>query len=88
MKSGFGGRPIMSNFVLIHGSWHTGARWAPVVARLERSGHKVFAPTVLGHGKGVPKRVNHAQQIQDLVTQIVKADVRILSSLAIPTAAR
>jgi len=66
----------MSRFVLIHGSWHTGAHWAPVAKRLEELGHAVVAPTVLGHGTGVEKRVNHAEQIEDLVGQIVKADLR------------
>jgi len=66
----------MSKFVLIHGSWHTGEHWAPVARRLEQQGHAVVAPTVLGHGKGVEKRVNHAQQVEDLVGQIVKADLR------------
>jgi len=66
----------MSRFVLIHGSWHTGEHWAAVANRLEQHGHTVTAPTVLGHGKGVEKRVNHAQQIEDLVSQIVTADLR------------
>lgn len=66
----------MSGFVLIHGSWHTGAHWTPVAKRLEQQGHTVSAPTVLGHGQGVDKRVNHAQQVDDLVAQIVKADLR------------
>lgn len=66
----------MTNFVLIHGSWHTGAHWAPVADHLQRMGHKALAPTVLGHGKGVEKRVTHAQQIEDLVAQLVAQDVR------------
>jgi len=30
---------------------------------------------VLGHGHGVDKRVNHAQQIDDLVEQIVSDNI-------------
>jgi pimeloyl-ACP methyl ester carboxylesterase len=66
----------MLNFVLIHGSWHTGAHWVPVIQRLQSHGHKAFAPTVLGHGKGVEKRgVNHAMQVEDLVKQLVAREL-------------
>ncbi len=60
----------MLNFVLIHGAWHTGAHWDRVAGRLRSLGHSVFAPTVLGHGKGVNKQVTHAQQVADMVRQI------------------
>ena len=66
----------MLNFVLIHGSWRTGAHWAPVVGHLHQAGHQAFAPTVLGHGEGVEKRVNHAQQVDDLVNQLVQRNLR------------
>ena len=66
----------MSTFVLVHGSWHTGEHWAPVVAHLEKLGHKAHAPTVAGHGKGVPKDVNHAQCTQSIVDYIVKNDLK------------
>jgi alpha-beta hydrolase superfamily lysophospholipase len=74
----------MLNFVLIHGSWHTGAHWAPVVGHLRQAGHQAFAPTVLGHGKGAEKRVNHAQQVDDLVNQLIRRNVRdIVPSIVI-----
>ncbi|WMT76447.1 alpha/beta hydrolase [Bradyrhizobium sp. Ash2021] len=66
----------MSKFVLIHGSWHPGENWGPVAKRLEQQSHSVVAPTVLGHGLNVDKRVDHAQQVDDLVAQIVKAGLR------------
>ena len=66
----------MSTFVLVHGSWHTGEHWAPVVKHLGKLGHKAFTPTVAGHGKGVPKNVNHAQCTQSVVDYIVKNDLR------------
>jgi pimeloyl-ACP methyl ester carboxylesterase len=65
----------MTQFVLIHGSWHTGEHWAPVASRLEKLGHTVFAPTVLGHGKGVLKQVTHAEQVEELTAQIVRANL-------------
>lgn len=78
----------MLNFVLIHGSWHTGQHWAPVINHLKSKGHVVVAPTVLRHGKGVEKRVNHPQQVKDLVQQIERQDLRDFVALATPTAAR
>ncbi len=65
----------MLNFVLIHGSWHTGAHWTPVVGDLHQAGHRAFAPTVLGHGEGAEKRVNHVQQVDDLVNQLIQRNL-------------
>jgi pimeloyl-ACP methyl ester carboxylesterase len=70
------GEHVMASFVLIHGSWHTGNHWAPVIRDLESKGHRAAAPTVLGHGHGIEKRVNHAEQVADLVQQIVRQDLR------------
>ncbi|URI06860.1 alpha/beta hydrolase [Aquincola tertiaricarbonis] len=53
--------------VLVHGSWHTGAEWAPVAAALRAAGHEVHTPTVAGHGHGVDKCVDHAQCTQSIV---------------------
>lgn len=66
----------MLNFVLIHGSWHTGEHWGPVINHVQSKGHAAVAPTVLGHGKGVEKRVNHLQQVKDLVQQIERQNIR------------
>jgi pimeloyl-ACP methyl ester carboxylesterase len=38
-------------FVLVHGSWHGGWCWRRVADRLERRGHKVYAPTLTGLGE-------------------------------------
>src|ERR1700694_2095217 len=38
-------------FVLVHGAWHGGWCWRRVADRLERQGHKVFAPTLTGLGE-------------------------------------
>jgi pimeloyl-ACP methyl ester carboxylesterase len=35
-------------FVLIHGAWHGGWCWRPVVDRLEAKGHHVLTPTLTG----------------------------------------
>jgi pimeloyl-ACP methyl ester carboxylesterase len=66
----------MSTFVLVHGSWHDGGAWAPVIKHLQKLGHAAFGPTVAGHGKGVPKNVNHAQCTQSIVDYIVKNDLK------------
>ncbi len=57
----------MSTFVLVHGSWHDGSAWEPVINHLEAGGHQAFAPTIAGHGKGVNKNVNHAQCTQSII---------------------
>jgi pimeloyl-ACP methyl ester carboxylesterase len=60
---------------LVHGSWHDGSAWKPVIDQLEAKGHLAFAPTIAGHGKGVPKNVNHAQCTQSIVDYIVSKDL-------------
>ena len=65
----------MSTFVLVHGAWHDGSAWEPVVKHLEAQGHQAFAPTIAGHGKGVNKNVNHAQCVQSIVDYIVGKDL-------------
>lgn len=63
-------------FVLVHGSWHTGDLWAPVADSLRKAGHEVHTPTVAGHGKGVDKRVNHAQCTQSIIDYITQHDLK------------
>ena len=57
----------MYTFVLVHGSWHDGSAWDPVIKHLESKGHKAYGPTVAGHGKDVNKNVNHAQCTQSII---------------------
>ncbi|MBF6570038.1 MAG: alpha/beta hydrolase [Candidatus Binataceae bacterium] len=68
------------NFLLIHGSWHDGGAWAPVVHRLESKGHQAYAPTLAGHGKGAPKNVSHADCVQSAVDYVIE---RKLSDLVV-----
>jgi pimeloyl-ACP methyl ester carboxylesterase len=65
----------MSTFVLVHGSWHDGSTWEPIIKHLEANGHQAFAPTVAGHGKGVNKNVNHAQCTRSIVDYIIDKDL-------------
>jgi len=62
----------MAVFVLVHGSWHDGAAWEGVVGHLEGKGHKVFAPTVAGYGKGADKKVTHARCVKSIADFIVE----------------
>ncbi|MBW4622671.1 MAG: alpha/beta hydrolase [Cyanosarcina radialis HA8281-LM2] len=65
----------MLTFVLIHGSWHDGTSWNPVIEHLEADGHLAFAPTIAGHGRGVNKNVSHAQCTQSVVDYILDKDL-------------
>ena len=57
----------MSVFVLVHGAWHDGSGWDATSRHLEAKGHRVFAPTLAGHGKGANKRVDHADCVKSVV---------------------
>jgi pimeloyl-ACP methyl ester carboxylesterase len=59
-------------FVLVHGSWHDGTCWNAAIPHLERKGHKTFAPTIAGHGKGVDKNVDHSQCTKSIVDYVVE----------------
>lgn len=57
----------MATYVLVHGSWHDGSTWMPVIRELESRGHAAHAPTLPGHGKDRHKAVTH----DDYVTSVV-----------------
>ena len=65
----------METFVLVHGSWHDGSAWDPTILELAKVEHKAFAPTIAGHGKGVNKRVNHADCTKSIVDYIVSKNL-------------
>lgn len=47
----------MSTFVLVHGAWHGAWAWEKVVPLLEKSGHRVVALDLPGHGDdGTPPK--------------------------------
>ena len=41
----------IATYVLIHGSWHASWCWSRLSPKLERLGHQVIAPTLLGLGE-------------------------------------
>jgi len=57
----------MAIFVLVHGAWHDGSGWDATRRHLEAKGHRVFTPTIAGHGKGANKLVNHAECTKSIV---------------------
>ena len=59
-----------ARFVLVHGAWHGGWCWRRVADRLERLGHKVYAPSLTGLGDRshlITGRVNVSTHITDIV---------------------
>jgi pimeloyl-ACP methyl ester carboxylesterase len=57
-------------FVLVHGSWHDGSAWQSTIDHLKEKGHQALAPTIAGHGKGVNKKVSHADCVRSIVDYI------------------
>jgi pimeloyl-ACP methyl ester carboxylesterase len=66
----------LSTFVLVHGAWHEGSAWRATSQHLESKGHKTFAPTIAGQGKGANRNVNHAVCTKSIVDAIVSQDLR------------
>lgn len=65
----------MGTYVLVHGAWHDGAAWDPTVRHLASRGHKVFAPTMAGHGKAAGRKVSHADCTKSIVRFIVESSL-------------
>jgi pimeloyl-ACP methyl ester carboxylesterase len=65
----------LETFVLVHGSWHDGAAWDQTILELSGAGHKAYAPTIAGHGKGANKHVNHADCTKSIVDFIVSKNL-------------
>ncbi len=62
-------------FVLIHGAWHDGSTWGDVIRYLSERGHEAYAPTLAGNGKGVDKRVSHADCVASVVNYVRAHDL-------------
>lgn len=63
-------QPTPRTFVLVHGAWHGGWCWRRVADRLEREGHKVYAPSLTGLGDRahlITNRINVSTHITDIV---------------------
>ena len=67
------GQPVPRTFVLVHGAWHGGWCWRRVADRLERRGHKVYAPSLTGladRAHLISSRVNVSTHITDIANLI------------------
>jgi pimeloyl-ACP methyl ester carboxylesterase len=57
--------------VLIHGSWHGGWAWDAVIRELTRKGHRGYAPTLAGHGRGVARAgITHEDCVHSVIDYI------------------
>jgi pimeloyl-ACP methyl ester carboxylesterase len=59
-------------FVLVHGSWHGGWCWRRVADRLEKQGHKVFAPTLTGLGERAHLISAHVDINTHVIVNVIK----------------
>lgn len=69
----------MTTYLLVHGSWHSGAGWDRIVPLLEGAGHRVLAPTLTGHGATaelMTREVGVDTHIADIVGLILAEDLR------------
>ena len=66
-----------NTYVLVHGAWHGGWSWTPVVRRLTELGHKGYAPTMAGHGPDVERAgITHQDCVASLIQYIEARDLR------------
>ncbi len=64
----------MSNYLLIHGSWHGAWCWYKITARLEAAGHTVIVPDMPSHGRDwTPPGQVTMQDYVDTITRILDA---------------
>ncbi len=69
---------MSKTFVLLHGAWHGGWCWAPVVDALRARGHQVTTPTQTGLGERrhlISASITLQTFIDDLVNHILADDL-------------
>lgn len=66
----------MTQYVLVHGSWHDGSFLKPVADALHALGHRAFAPTVAGHGPGANPDVSLDDGVRSITDLFVRLDLR------------
>ena len=62
-------------FVLVHGSWHTGAGWRHVSGHLTAAGHRVLAPILAGRGEGAATGISMMDMVDGLCAEVEGADL-------------
>src|SRR6187549_2667385 len=65
-------------YLLVHGAWHSGQVWDRVVPSLWAAGHRVFAPSLTGHGSRahlLGPEVGLDTHVDDVVGLILEEDL-------------
>ncbi|GAA5113640.1 alpha/beta fold hydrolase [Pseudonocardia adelaidensis] len=65
-------------YVLVHGAWHDGRAWHRVAPLLAARGHRVFAPSLTGHGDKahlLGPEVGMTTHVDDVVGLILDEDL-------------
>lgn len=65
----------MTDFVIVHGSWHDGTLLEPVAATIRALGHRAYTPTVAGHGQGASTDVSLDDGVQSIVDYCLARDL-------------
>ncbi|MFI6339051.1 alpha/beta fold hydrolase [Streptomyces sp. NPDC050535] len=67
-----------TTYVLVHGAWHDGQSWNRVAPLLSAHGHRVFAPSLTGHGDKahlLSPEVGLGTHVDDIVGLILDHDL-------------
>jgi len=78
MSNGINEENWAGTFVLLHGAWHGGWCWKPVMEAITAAGHRVFTPTQTGLGVRsnlLSKDITLDVFIQDLVDLLEEEDL-------------
>ncbi|MGW6739205.1 alpha/beta fold hydrolase [Streptomyces sp. NPDC055025] len=67
-----------TTYVLVHGAWHDGQSWSRVAPLLTAQGHRVFTPSLTGHGDKahlLSPEVGLTTHVDDIVGLILDHDL-------------
>jgi hypothetical protein len=81
-------RTRMNTFLLVHGAWESGWVWQSVTPLLEKTGHKVYTPSLTGLGERshlLNKDVNLETHIQNILNLIKWERLKNITLVGIPT---
>src|ERR1700682_1172443 len=70
---------VMTDFVLVHGTWGGGWQWRPVAARLHARDTRVLAPTLPGLGERahlISPATDLDTHVDDVANAIVAEELR------------
>jgi pimeloyl-ACP methyl ester carboxylesterase len=67
-----------STYVLVHGAWHSGQCWERVAPLVASAGHRVFTPSLTGHGDKahlLSREVGLDTHADDIVRVLIEQDL-------------